>query len=216
MKRALITLSLLTILLTGCKKDNSETVLKPISEPDYLQLEIGNYWVYEWYHLDQDGNESFDGTIDSCIIIGDTSINGYQYFKQHYTYLPHTVYLRDSSGYLIDLRGKVLFSTHDFTNIIREDTIGPGLAIATYMMTDNDTAITVPYGTYSVIDFKGTISALDPQSSHGTQYVHYFYADGLGMIKSSVYYYSAPSLRTGKRLTNFGNIEIGVQSSLTW
>ena len=215
MKRVMIMLTLLTILFTACKKENSETELKPIPETDYMQLKIGNYWVYEWYHLDSSGNETINGTIDSCIIIGDTNIRDHQYFKQTFTYQAHTVYLRDSSGYLINHSGKVIFSNHDFSNIIREDTIGPGLAIATYRMTDNDTTITVPIGTYPVIDFKGKVTALDPQSPHGTHYVHYFYADGLGMIKSSVYYYSAPSLRTGKRLTKFGNIEIGVKSSLT-
>jgi len=206
MKRVMIILSMISILLTSCNKDNSETAVTPIPQKDYMQLKVGNYWVYDKYHIDADGNENLSQHKDSVVIIGDTMINDIQYFKQHLIGQSHVVYLRDSSGFLINLEGEVLFSSTDFSNVIRVDTIGNGLAFITYKMEESDTLITVPMGNYPCITFKGTVTALDPNYPHGVQYTYYFYADGFGQVKSSNYFLSNPMLRVERRLSQFGNL----------
>ena len=207
MKRVFFITALIGLLAVSCTKENSENNLNPLPTSDYMQLKIGNYWVYEWYRLDSLGNEIPTSEADSSIITGDTNISGKLYYKMLSTKSSHISYLRDSIGYLVDMDGRVLFSDHDFTNIIRTDSIGPGLALVEYMMYDNDSTITAPIGNYPTIELRGKVIPLDPQYPHGINYTHYFYAEGLGMIKSSNYYFSAPHMRVGQRLTNFGNTE---------
>ena len=208
MKRVLIILCLLVVFLTGCKKDASEKDPTPIPQEDYMQLKIGNYWVYEMYRVDSSGNENPTGQSDSSIIISDTIIASKLYYKLLSSKGSYVSYLHDSNGYLVDLEGKVLFSDHDFTNILRIDTIGPGLAYIEYKMQDHDTVITAPIGTYPTLEFRGKVIPLNPQSTHGVNYTHYFYAEGLGKIKSESYYFSAPHLKVGQRLIEFGNLEV--------
>jgi len=198
--------AVISLLAVSCNKNDSESDLIPVAQTDYMQLKVGNYWVYDNYHIDADGNEILSQNKDSVVIIGDTMIGGIQYFKQHLIGQSHVVYLRDSSGFLITLEGDVLFSSTDFSNIIRQDTIANGLAFITYKMEDSDTLITVPMGNYSCITFKGTVNALDPEYPHGVQYTYYFYADGFGQVKSSYYLFSNPMLRVERRLSQFGNV----------
>ena len=207
MKRVFLIFAAAGILITSCKKDESNKDPLPQSTVDYMQLKIGNYWVYERYHVDTLGNETPFGQSDSLVITGDTIIRGYTYYKKQNVVQGHTSYLRDSSGYLVDQLGKILFSHHDFKNILRLDTIGPGLAIIEYKMYNNDTLISIDMGNYQCLDFIGTVTSLQSNYPYGTQYTYYFWADGLGMIRSNSYYYSNPHLRTGQSLKDFGNLE---------
>jgi hypothetical protein len=99
-----------------------------------------------------------------------------------------------------------MFSDHDFGHILRTDSIGPGLAVAEYSMINGDTTIVVPSGSYQALDYRGTVTALDPNYPHGINYTYYFYADGMGMVKSSTYFFMAPHLRIEQELLAFGNI----------
>jgi hypothetical protein len=186
MKRVLFITLISVVALAACNKNNSEDELSPVQTPDYMQLKIGNYWVYEKYTIDSDGIENpIWGETDSSIITGDTMIDNIKYYKKLSVNQEHMSYLRNSNGYLVNLEGEVLFSENDFSNIIRVDTIGPGLAYIEYMMHDEDSSINVPIGTYPVIEMRGKVTPLDPQYPHGINYTHYFYADGMGLIKSS-------------------------------
>lgn len=207
MKRVFLLALILAIFTASCNKDDSETEVIPIPEADYMQLKVGNYWAYEGYRLDSTGNETpITALTDSLVIIGDTNIRGELYFKQLSTTSLHIAYLRDSSGYLVNGDGEFKFCDHNFNEIFRVDTIHPDLSYIEYMMLDHDSLISVPFGTYSTLEVNGKVIPLDPNYPHGINYTHYFYADGIGMIKSSTYYFSSPQTRIGKRLTNFGNI----------
>jgi hypothetical protein len=205
MKRVFFLILAAGMIMVSCKKDETTIKADPTAKSDFMQLKIGNYWVYHKIHIDATGSES-PPTVDSLLIIDDTLIRGNKYYKKVFVGHEHVTFLRDSGGYLVDHKGKVIFSDHDFSNVIRTDTIGPGLALAQYRMFDPDTLIQVTYGTFEVLEFRGEITALDPQSSHGTQYTHYYYSEGIGMVKNSCYYYNDPDLKVEQRLVNFGNI----------
>lgn len=206
MKRVLILISLITIILTSCKKENTESNLIPIPKADYMQLEVGNYWIREFFQSDTLGNEIATSIRDTATIVGDTNIAGNIYFKKYSTHGSHFSYIRDSSGYLVNLSGEILFSDHDFGNIIRIDTIAPGVAYINYRMLDNDSLIIVPEGEYQCIEMRGEVNPINPQYPHGVNYTHYFYADGVGQVKTSSFYYSSPDKRVGYKLLSFGNI----------
>jgi hypothetical protein len=207
MKRVVLLVVIATMIIVSCKKNDSENELKPVQTSNYMQLKIGNYWVYEKYTIDSAGIENpVWGDPDSSIITGDTMIDNTMYFTKLSANNGNISFLRDSNGYLVNLAGEVLFSENDFSNIIRIDTIGPGLAYIEYMMHDDDSSINIPLGTYPVIEMRGKVISLDPQYPHGINYTHYFYADGMGQIKTSSYFYSAPHLRMERRLISFGNV----------
>jgi len=203
MKRIILLIAVIG-LFSSCNKDNPENNLEPIPAKDYMQLEIGNYWVYHRHMVDT--NKMSIDEIDSLVITGDTSINGKQYFKKTSYLQGGTSYLRDSNGYLVNHLGEILFSDHVFGTVLRTDSIGPGLAVAEYSMIEGDTTIDVPSGSYKALDFRGTVTAIDPNYPHGINYTYYFYADGFGMIKSSTYFFMAPHLRIEQELLEFGNV----------
>ncbi|MEE4257440.1 MAG: hypothetical protein V2I47_10410 [Bacteroidales bacterium] len=203
MKRVFLILIATSMVLVSCKKDENSEMTDPVIKSDYMQLKIGNYWVYH-RHMTNTNKSSID-EIDSLVITGDTMIDGKQYFKKKSFYQGGTSYLRDSNGYLVDHLGKIMFSDHDFGHILRTDSIGPGLAVAEYSMIKGDTTIVVPSGSYPALDYRGKVTALDPNYPHGINYTYYFYADGFGMVKSSTYFFMAPNQRIEQELIDFGN-----------
>lgn len=207
MKRVFLIIALVGLVFTSCKKDDTETQLIPIPEADYMQLEIGNYWVYQWYNIDSAGNESMMAKLDSSIITADTLIGGRTYFKKLYVQDENYVeFLRDSNGYLVDYMGMIKFSDHDFTKILRVEEIILDLATIEYQMANKDSLISISLGTYPTYNFRGTVIPLNPQYPYGINYTHNFYADGMGLIKTSSYYFSNPNLRVERRLIRYGNI----------
>ena len=205
MKRVIFLIIVAGMVMISCKKDETTYTPDPVPEADYMQLKIGNYWVYHRVHIDATGSES-PPTVDSLVITDDTLIRGNKYYKKVYTGHEHVSFYRDSSGYMINEMGKVIFSNHDFSNVIRTDTIGPGLALAQYRMFDPDTLIQISLGTFEVLEFRGEVTAMDPQYPHGTQYTHYYYSDGIGMIKNSNYFFNNPELKVEQRLIAFGSL----------
>ena len=191
----------------SCKKDEPTPTSDPIVESDYMQLEIGNYWVYQTQSTDSGMLNYKSEGLDSILISGDTLIGGNRYYKKYSVKEDHESYLRDSSGYLVDHYGEILFSDHDFVNILRTDTLEPGIALIEYRMHEGDTLISTQFGDFQALDFEGMVTPFDPSYPHGIQYVHYFYASGYGMVKSSSYFYNSPHRRLEKILLRFGNIQ---------
>lgn len=209
MKRVLLLFALTGMIITSCKKDDSqENQTPPVPDKDFMQLKIGNYWVYQWYNIDTVGNEYPSTMPDSSIITGDTLIGGTTFFKRLITQnQTHVEFIRDSNGYLVDHMNVIRFSDHDFSKVLRVEEILPDIATIEYQMANPDSLISISLGTFPTYDFRGTVYPLDPQYPHGINYTHNFYADGMGLIKTSTYYLSNPKLRVERRLIRFGNIQ---------
>ena len=206
MKRVLLLILITGIISVSCKKDDPEENPTPLPTADYMQLKVGNYWVYQWYQVDSSGNATLMNKSDSSIITGDTIIGGHTYFKKlSLQDENHIGFIRDSNGYLVDYMGMIFFSDHDFTKILRIEEIVPDVATTEYRMANKDSLISISLGTYPTYNFRGTVYPLDPQYPHGINYTHNFYADGMGLIKTSSYYFSNPNLRIERRLVKFGN-----------
>lgn len=207
MKRVLFLILITGMISISCKKDDPEEDPTPLPTADYMQLKVGNYWVYQWYNVDSSGNANPIATSDSSIITADTLIVGRTYFKKLIVQNENFVeFLRDSNGYLVDHMRMVRFSDHDFTKILRVEEIVPDVATIEYQMANQDYLISIPLGTYPTYNFRGTVSPMDPQYPFGINYTHNFYADGMGLIKTSSYYFSNPNLRVERRLIRHGNI----------
>lgn len=216
MKRVFLIMAGIVLLASSCKKGETDTPTPSTPTADYMQLKVGNYWVYDRYRVDSLGNETIYEAADSNIIIGDTIIRDELFFKKMHNHPHQLTYVRDSNGYLINDQGEILFSDHDFSNILRADTVGGNYFYIEYSMMQSDTSTVVPFGTYDALTYRGKVIPLKPEYPFGINYLYYFYADSLGMIKSSYYYGSYPYIRTEMRLASFGNIEIGKNQDISW
>lgn len=166
--KKLIVLSFVLLTIVSCSKKES-TVNPPLpTVPDpatkYYPLDIGNYWVYENVMIDTLGDETIDEFIDSLIVTRDTLINGNSYaviegvkkFAQQPNEWQVRHILRDSSGYMVDHTGGILFSANNFTDTLRirvqlynddQDT----LFISHYKMEKPEEKVIVKAGTFEVI-----------------------------------------------------------------
>lgn len=101
----------MSLCFISCKKKDAAPVY-----PDYTQLKVGNYWIYERFLIDTAGNESpysnTGPTYDSCFVEKDTVMSGKTYFKLWRTNaigIPYCSFLRDSLSYTIDQYGLIVF-----------------------------------------------------------------------------------------------------------
>jgi len=182
------------MLLSSCKKDEEISETPTINTVDYSHLTVGNYWVYENYILDSLGVATLMDQVDTVTVDRDTIINGQTYFVLTGTRYPTTEsqileILRDSGTYIVSSNGEIIFSSTNFTDTLREDTLMTGLdtiVYTTYQMEHIIGDISVPAGLFSdVLDFKGTVNS--PIYSYllvFPKYVHYYYAPGIGKIYS--------------------------------
>jgi len=182
-------------ILTSCQKENSTEL-----QPNYLPLKIGNYWIYQYFVIDYLGNETELAKIDSVVIIGDTIINNNRYFifegDNHTVPVRNIVdILRDSSGYIVDNHGKIQFSNNNFTDTLNfrfgtcceNDTI----FIISYTMERPNYNVSVPAGTFNVLNYKGTFySPIDlvPLGFENPFYFNTYYADKIGKISQNQIY----------------------------
>lgn len=185
------TILLITLFLFSCKKDPS---ILPAQEPpiisteipvaEYTQLRAGNYWIYARYQVDTNGNEICLTPRDSVYISGDTLINGKTYSKKvgGFWSFNSTQYLRDSSSYLVNHLGQVVFSSTDFVNILYSYT---SLYVsAEYQMADKGLVVSVPAGNFSTYNYQGTIHLEPGLDTWGTpRNTGVYYSQGIGIVK---------------------------------
>lgn len=205
---------LLLGLLFSCKEKETE-ITQPYDPPiafDYLPMKTGNYWVYRHYNIDTLGNVFETNQIDSVVITGDTSINGNRYFVFQGTNYPYLTtwgivdILRDSSGYIVNKDGLIKFSETNFTDILASKTElhnGDTLYTLNYRMENPDTTITVPAGTFGVLNYKGTVySPLYGPEMPNPRYLNTYFADNVGKILETYFFLSNPAY-SEKRLIRY-------------
>src|SRR5688500_17959960 len=74
-------LLLLSLTVSSCKKEKEISPPPAKTYPDYSALKPGNYWIYERFDVDSNGNATPTGIYDSCYVEKDTQINGRTYMK---------------------------------------------------------------------------------------------------------------------------------------
>lgn len=198
----------LSLLMFGCA-NNEETISETDKPADqakgtYLALKEGNYWVYEVVSKDTFGVERHI-TIDSVYIKGDTIINKNNYYKLKGTNYLHKMggspyyfnYLRDSSGYTVDFKGKKYIDTSSnidslspYKRIIGNDTLY-SLCRKCYTEPVN---VTVPAGTFSAINNRSTVFDINKKysSQKGPRYLNFYFVNGLGDIYGEEFYLQSP------------------------
>ena len=203
MKSKILFLLVITLCTISCKKKDS--VESGPSAPDFTQLKVGNYWVYEFYKVDTNGIATDLHETDSSYIYKDSIINGIRYylnvsnpyqflFSMHFQY-PDTIAYRDSSGCLLALgsdgKSRIYFARDDFKDVFNTDSI-PGFYLRILKMTGNDSIVTVPAGTFTTQSMCNYAYPLDPDYLWGIRRSYAVYGAGVGKIKHTYLYYSDP------------------------
>jgi len=192
MKQFLFT-SALAMLLFSCSKQETQAPI--INSPgsnisDYTKLTVGNYWIYEILNVDTLGNATLEG-IDSCYVKSDSIFNGNTYAIM-VTAAPFSgiTLERDSSNFLVDQHGTILFAYGDFNTTIYKDSV-PDLGSTMYSVSSIASNVAVPMGTFTCFDYKGTfINAIDEPWGH-VRYSHSYYSLNVGMVESIYFYFDA-------------------------
>lgn len=197
--RKYFVLVIVIAFITSCQKDDYQEELRI----NYTPLEIGNYWIYENYIVDSIGNETETSTIDSVVITRDTIINNMKYFVLEGTNYPFIRerqiinILKDSLGYLVNSKGRILFAENNFIDTLYKrvelSDVNDTIFTCTYKMEKPIYSVTVPAGTFEVLNFKGTLfTYINLQEIQNPKYMNTYYADNVGKISETYLYLNSP------------------------
>ncbi len=198
---------LMASVLTSCKKDS--TTQTPA--PNFTQLKVGNYWVYEQFNVDASGTATATGTLDSCYVEKDTIIDTTQYFKfirpdvlgSTYSYK----FVRDSLHYLVNSDGQILFSSQNFTDTFYNYfiTAGPDTVCEVFVkMADKNLPFNLPAGQFQTYSFKQTFNMYPNWSASGNpRYIDTRYTVNVGIVSETFPFFSSNPNYIQRRLVRY-------------
>lgn len=218
--RTLMIIAMLTSLSFGCKKDDDNQEDNPSAQQptasSYVPLEVGNYWVYRHYKVDSNGVETAQATTDSMVVSKDTMIGGRKYMVLEGTNRPYTNQswqiirmIRDSSGYIVNQHGRIYFSIDNFTDVLfsySEDfgNMGKVAYTSESRMVKHPAMITVPAGTFDVLNFRETIDISEEyRTAENPRYLDTYYGKGVGVVLQNYFYLSDAKNIVEKRLIRY-------------
>ena len=188
----------------ACEKDDeqklSDNTLNDAKE-NYFPLTIGNYWVYEDYHIDSLNQETKLDYIDSIAVSRDTVIRGEKFYILSgirefpgSDKLRDLSILRDSLGYLINQWGEILFSSGNFSDILHTrielTSNNDTLLKVTYKMVEHSDSLEILNTKYKVLNYQGNVTVYD-SSTNDIRYKDYtnkYYASNVGVVYESLFY----------------------------
>ena len=184
-------ISILAVLTYSCKKSSDNTESAPVA--DYYNLQVGNYWVYQCYTINN-SDTTFMQKLDSAYIEKDTVIRGYSFFKLLSNPFPGyspsmPSYIRDSSGFLVLSSGIRICSNNDFKDTLCIDTRDSLIFRGYETMTGKDSIVTVPHGSFQSITSRTRIVPVQ-SGQFPIRYIYDVYAKNLGKIKSHNFYFN--------------------------
>ena len=156
----------------------------------------GDWWVYESVSYDYNNGDTTVFSVDTTYALADTMINGQLYRALSRSLLPannNPMFLRDSSGYVVDLSGAIIYSYMNFTDTIAVDSV-PMVGINWYsMMLQDAEPTTVPAGIFATINHQTVaINTLMQYPCGLTEMISdRQFAENVGMVRMS-YHYASP------------------------
>ena len=206
---------LLIFALFSCKKESNDKVTN-----DYSPQKVGNYWIYETVKVFPDGTEDVFTSTDSITIVSDTLIRGEKFyisegvhfepFNNSYQKMTGRYSIaRDSSGYLIESSGRIIFSNNNDENILFKhysvNYTGDTLFSTSYQMENTKEQINTKAGTFDCKNYQGKlyyISLAAPEVSYPLIYNN-FYAKNIGLVKYTCSFCYSCSWYVEKRLVRY-------------
>jgi len=190
MKNLLFALLAVTVLFVSCQEEEliPEETLAP---PQYLTWSEGDWWVYESSLYNYYQGDTVVTSVDTTFALADTAINGQLYRTlSRRLYSGGNLYLRDSSGYVVEPAGHILYSYTNFTDTLLNLLTPSGGGWFAQMVEDPAPTIT-PAGVFNTINFKSTHYHFTTACGDSIYYSDRQFAEDIGLIRMT-YHYSAP------------------------
>ncbi|MEQ8473794.1 MAG: hypothetical protein RIC35_21535 [Marinoscillum sp.] len=173
--------SFIAFFLNSCSDKNEPHPIESSSE--FINLEVGNYWTYDWYIENNEGSMKYHLS-DSVYISSKETLDGKVVFKKVGTFLGHNQiqYIFDSLNTLYSFPDRtVIFSLEPTTF---ESYLANDLLIE-FQLEELIQDIDVPIGSYECLNFKGEVNHPD----YGTLYNNNYYSRDIGLVKMTTHYY---------------------------
>lgn len=154
---------LLAVGIAACKKkENPASSSNTTHSENYLPSVPGSYFVYQWYSIDSNQVEAELPNVDTMYVLGDTMINQQNYVRFYgVCRTPGTekqrLYYRDSSGYIVDHHGYVIYSYTNFTDNLETSIVNSWNQVN--KMTGNQIPFNTQAGSFQTIE--GTLTVSD-------------------------------------------------------
>ena len=214
--RKLIAFSVALLLLASCQKKEETTNPENspnVEDPNYFPMKIGSYWVYENYKIDPDGTETKLPDLDSIVILRDSLINNNNYFIFEGNSSPYSSWkilsiLRDSSGFIVNPKGEIVFST-----IYPSDTLNTDIELQNndtifaiyYIMDGTSYNISTPAGNFEALKTNGIIYMQRDDSEYlikDNRELNYFYSPNIGKTIDT-WFYASTDWYNEKRILHY-------------
>jgi len=192
------------IFLFSCSK---EEIIVEESALNYVNLEVGNYWIYSRHREESDGSEADLNKTDTVTITGDTLISDRKYFIRSGSFWgqKRTELLFDSTNsiFIYPSRDLVFTLSEDISEMKEYGPPEKPLAVGAFSLDNSTINVSVPAGEFECLDFKGVVTSLDPDYQLGERIFNSQYAENVGLVFLQIPYYNTPvSLRM--KLIEFG------------
>ncbi len=216
MRNVFVLVMMMIFMITSCEKKADKQDDNPNSDQllisEYLPLSVGNYWVYQYFKIDENGVETEMTQKDSVAIVKDTVISGKTfYIKEGNSILggdwKRLEIVRDSAAHLINETGEVLFSESNFTDTLSfevEVANTDTLYTQANKMETVDGNVVYPAGTFTnVLNNKGTVMVFlgIPESIANPRIRNKYFAPGIGEISNTYFYISSPNIMVRKLIS---------------
>ena len=136
----------------------------------YTKLNVGNFWIYDWYSIDGSGVETYLST-DTLSITKDTVVSNTRMFIRSGTKLGEFTrdLLFDSANTLYTYpEGDVLFTLDTSLMVTKSfGTESTPAAIGNFELDEMVTLVEVPAGLFACLNFTGQIESTDPNYEFG-------------------------------------------------
>ena len=202
MRKIFFILALVSIF--ACEKDDMQKLSDNTpndAKENYFPLTLGNYWVYEDYHIDSLNQEQKLDFIDSIAVSRDTLIHGEKfYILSGIRELPGSdklvdiAILRDSMGYLIDQKGVIRFSNSNFNDILHTwielTSNNDTLLKVTYMMVEHSDSLEILNNKYKILNYQGDVTVYNSTTNdiRYKGYTNNYYANNIGVVYESFFW----------------------------
>ena len=200
--------ALLAILFSSCSNDDNGNQIDtpPVVETIgiFMPMAVGNYWVYDVYKIDDQGNEELRPNQDRIEVVGETIINNEIYYIVNdgvFGLYDKTSNLRDSLSYIIDSDGLVRFSSTNFNNILYS--YEAGSFNISFSMDEEVRKETVPAGEFDCLNYEGLVTDSNPTFMYPDRTLNNYYAKNVGLVKSTVFLLSSITFYYERRLVEF-------------
>jgi hypothetical protein len=208
---------IVSFIVFSCKKDNEVIIAKSLSYDNYSGLKPGNYWVYQQFNIDANGNATATNVFDSCYVEKDTLIKNSTFYKMmkpkpnSNPTIYEASYLKDSLFYIVNSFGKIMFSSKEHVTKYTSgyQMVAPSDTIVKYYskMDDSLVTVTTPAGTFKTLNYKFTYNYTNNAKcgafANTTRYVHTRYAELIGVVIESFPFQVLNSTNIERRLIRY-------------